>query len=217
MMDTVDLIQGTEEWLQARLGKATASRIADVMAKTKTGWGAGRKNYMAELVAERLTGAAAERFTNAAMKWGSDAEPHARAAYEFYRDAEVVEVGFVGHPTITMAGASPDGLVGDEGLMEIKCPNTATHIDTLTGKNVEGKYVTQMQFQMACTGRIWCDWVSFDPRLPEDLRLFVKRVHADVERIAELENAVVAFLSELDDMIAALRPEAQDNTVLAAG
>jgi putative phage-type endonuclease len=201
----VEIRQGTPEWFQARLGYVTASRVADVVARTKTGWGASRANYMAQLIAERLTGVVAESYTNAAMQWGTETEPQARAAYAFYRDADVTEVGFVLHPTIGEAGASPDGLVGDDGLVEIKCPETKTHIDTLLGQEVPGKYVIQMQWQMACTGRKWCDFVSFDPRLPEAMSLFVKRVERDDEHIAELEREVIAFLNELRDKVARLR------------
>lgn len=200
------IIQGTPEWLAARVGKVTASRVADVTARTKTGWGASRANYMAELVAERLTGAHAERFTNAAMQWGTDKEPDARAAYVFMRDLDVIEVGFVDHPTIEQSGASPDGLVGADGLVEIKCPNTATHIETLLSQSVPEKYVTQMQWQMACTGRAWCDFVSFDPRMPEGrLRMFVQRVERDDSLIATLEGDVASFLAELDAKVASLR------------
>ncbi|CAN7305118.1 YqaJ viral recombinase family protein [Phenylobacterium sp. LjRoot164] len=200
------IIQGTPEWLAARVGKVTASRVADVTARTKTGWGASRANYMAELVAERLTGAHAERFTNAAMQWGTDKEPDARAAYVFMRDLDVIEVGFVAHPTIEQSGASPDGLVGADGLVEIKCPNTATHIETLLSQSVPEKYVTQMQWQMACTGRAWCDFVSFDPRMPEGrLRMFVQRVERDDSLIATLEGDVASFLAELDAKVASLR------------
>lgn len=197
--------QRTEEWFAARLGKVTASRVSDVIARTKSGPSASRRNYLAELVAERLTGEPAARFTNAAMQWGTDTEPMARAAYEFHTDNTVQEVGFVLHPRIAESGASPDGLVGDDGLIEIKCPGTATHIDTLLGAEIDGKYLTQMQWQMACTGRAWCDWVSFDPRLPEDMRMVVRRVARDDERVAELESAVREFLTELDDTIARLR------------
>lgn len=201
---TTDLIQGTEEWLAARVGKVTASRVADVVARTKTGYGASRANYMAELVAERLTGQPAERFTNAAMAWGTEKEPDARAAYVFMRDADVAEVGFVAHPRIAMTGASPDGLVGGDGMVEIKCPMTASHIETLIGQAVPGKYVTQMQWQMACAGRAWCDFVSFDPRMPAEMQLFVHRVHRDETMIAELEREVAAFLAELDAKVAQL-------------
>lgn len=198
------MIQGSAEWHAARLGKVTASRVADVMARTKTGWGASRKNYMAELIAERLTGTAAEGFTNQAMQWGIDTESQARAAYSFFRDAEVVEVGFIDHPVIAMTGASPDGQIGTDGLLELKCPNTATHIDTLLSGAVPDKYILQMQWQLACTGRAWCDFASFDPRMPQNLRLFAKRVDRDGPRIKEIESAVLAFLTELDATLAAL-------------
>lgn len=191
------IIQGSVEWLQIRLGKVTASRISDVVAKTKTGPAASRANYMAELIAERLTGEPGERFTNAAMQWGTDKEPEARSAYEFYRNASVVEIGFVHHPKIEASGASPDGLVGEDGLVEIKCPNTSTHLDTLLGQMVPAKYINQMQWQMACSGRQWCDFVSYDPRLPESMRLFIKRMPRDDKRIGELETEVAAFLLEI--------------------
>jgi putative phage-type endonuclease len=199
MIEMMD--QGTEEWFTIRIGKVTASRVADVIAKTKTGYSASRDNYMAQLVCERLTGQKGESFTNAAMQHGTDTEPLARAAYEALQDVLVDEVGFVPHPKIEMAGASPDGLVGDDGLLEIKCPNTATHIDTLLSQTVPGKYNTQMQFQMACTGRKWCDFVSFDNRLPEELQLFVRRVPRDEVFIRLIEAEIVQFLAELDDKI----------------
>jgi putative phage-type endonuclease len=201
---TADLIQGSPEWIAARLGKVTASRVADVIAKTKTGWGVSRKNYAAELVAERLTGVAAERYTNAAMQWGTDTEPQARAAYEFFRDATVQQVGFIDHPRIAMSGASPDGLVGTDGMLELKCPNTATHIDTLLTKAVPQNYFTQMQWQLACSGRLWCDYCTFDPRMPQHLRIFTFRVARDEKFIAEAERAVIEFLVEIDATIAAL-------------
>lgn len=193
----LELVQGTQEWLAVRCGKVTASRVADVVAKTKSGPSASRMNYMAELIAERLTGLPAERFTNTAMAWGTEKEPDARAAYEFYRGETVKEVGFVLHPGIDDSGASPDGLVGNDGQVEIKCPNTATHLETLLGKMVPSKYVNQMQWQMACTGRHWCDFVSYDPRLPEHMRLFVKRIPRDEGRIKELEADIVEFLREI--------------------
>jgi putative phage-type endonuclease len=200
--------QGTAEWHQERLGKVTASRVADVIAKTKTGWGASRANYMAELLVERLTGNPTETYTNAAMQWGTETEPLARAAYEFLRDAEITAVGFVPHAKIIMSGASPDGLIAADGLIEIKCPNSATHIDTLLGGSTPGKYRTQMQWQMACTGRAWCDFVSFDPRLPAELQMFVRRVERDDKEIAELEACVVGFLAELDGKLTALQARA---------
>lgn len=197
--------QGSIEWLAARVGKVTASRVADVIATTKTGYGASRANYMAELIAERLTGQPAERYTNAAMAHGTATEPEARDLYAFMVDAEVEQVGLVEHPTVADSGASPDGLVGDDGLVEIKCPNTATHIETLLGQTVPAKYVTQMQWQMACTGRQWCDFASYDPRLPESMRIFIQRVERDEEYIAWLETEVTKFLTELDEKVAALR------------
>lgn len=201
-----EVAQGTEEWHALRLGKVTASRIADVMATLKTGKpAAGRINYQAELVAERLTGARGAAFSNAAMQWGTETEPQARVAYEFMTDSTVREVGFVDHPTIPMAGASPDGLVGEDGLVEIKCPNTATHIETLLGGAIPDKYIKQMQFQMACTGRAWCDFVSFDPRLPAEMQLFVKRVPRDDAGISEIEASVSAFLREVEETVSALQ------------
>lgn len=197
--------QRTEEWFAARLGKVTASRVADLMAKTKSGYSTSRANYMAELICERLTEAKAERFTNAAMQWGTDVEPQARDAYCFMFDTEVVETGFALHPSIADFGASPDGLVGDTGLIEIKCPNTATHIETLFNETVPAKYMTQMQVQMACTGRDWCDFVSFDPRCPAELQMWVHRVPRDPAAIAEIEGEVQAFLLELDAKLGALR------------
>lgn len=196
--------QGSADWFEIRRGKVTASRVADVIGKTKTGYGAGRANYAAQLIAERLTGTLAESYSNAAMAWGTEQEPEARLAYEFRTDAEVEQVAFVSHPTIEMSGASPDGLVADDGMLEIKCPNTATHIETLRGQSIPGKYQTQMLWQMACTGRQWCDFVSFDPRMPEEMRFFVRRLHRDNDRIAELEAEVTAFLTEIDATVAEL-------------
>jgi len=198
MIEMMD--QGSDAWFEARIGKVTASRVADVIAKTKTGYSASRDNYMAQLVCERLTGEKGESFTNAAMQHGTDTEPLARAAYEAHADVLVDEVGFVPHPSIIMAGASPDGLVGEDGLLEIKCPN----IETLLSQTVPGKYNTQMQFQMACTGRSWCDFVSFDNRLPQELQLFVKRVPRDNMYIKLMEDEIVRFLNELDIKIAQL-------------
>jgi putative phage-type endonuclease len=193
--------QGSDAWFNIRIGKVTASRVADVLAKTKTGYSTTRDNYMAQLVCERLTGQKGESFTNAAMQHGTETEPLARAAYEARYDVLVDEVGFVPHPTIEMSGASPDGLVGDDGLIEIKCPNTATHIETLLSESVPNKYYTQMQFQIACTGRKWCDFVSFDNRLPTELQMFVKRVPRDDMYIKLIEDEIVKFLAELDTKI----------------
>ena len=195
---TEEIIQRSDAWHQIRLGKATASRIADIIAKTKSGYSTSRDNYMAQLVCERLTGQKGESFTNAAMQWGTETEPLARSAYEAYADLMVEEVAFVQHPKIEMAGASPDGLVGLFGMLEIKCPNTATHIEALLTETVPTKYITQMQWQMACAQRQWCDFVSFDPRIRQDLQLFVKRVEFDASYVAMLEEEVIQFLKELD-------------------
>lgn len=196
--------QGTPEWFAARLGNVTASRVADVIAKTKSGYSASRENYMAQLICERMTNTVAESYTNAAMQWGTETEPLARAAYESFADVLVDEVGYIAHPTIERAGASPDGLIGVFGLLEIKCPNTATHIDTLISEQVPNKYITQMQWQMSCTGRTWADFVSFDPRLPSGLQMFVKRVEFDAEYVAMLKEEVIKFLAELDAKISKL-------------
>lgn len=193
--------QKTEEWFAQRLGKVTASRVADVMAKTKTGYSASRENYMAQLVVERLTQTKAESFTNAAMQWGTDQEPFARAAYEAAQGVMVEEVGFMSHPTIEMAGASPDGLVGDDGMVEIKCPNSAGMIEALLTQKVPAKYFAQMQLQMACAGRQWCDYVVFDPRMPAKAQLFVKRVPRDNDFIKEMETEIVKFLSEVNAQV----------------
>jgi putative phage-type endonuclease len=199
------LIQGSDEWLRARLGKVTASRIADVVARTKTGWGASRANYAAQLIAERLTGALVETYTNAAMQWGTATEAEARLAYADSVIETVTEVGFIPHPRIAMTGASPDGLVGDAGLVELKCPNTATHIEILLGGKVPDKYILQMQWQMACAERAYCDFVSYDPRLPAEMRLFVKRLDRDDKRIAELSKEVMIFLDEVMEKVESLQ------------
>ena len=190
--------QRSDEWFQARLGKVTASRIADLMARTKSGYSTSRANYTAELIAERLTGIKGDFYQNAAMQWGTEQEPHARAAYEILKGVLVNEVGFVPHPTISDSGASPDGLVEEDGLVEIKCPFTATHLDFLTTGNVPEKYNLQMHWQMACTGRAWCDYVSYDPRLPPKMGIAIKRVNRDATLIGQIEDEVRTFLSELD-------------------
>ena len=196
--------QRTEEWFAARLGKVTASRVADVLAKIKSGESASRKNYKMELVVQRLTNKQGESFTNAAMEWGTEQEPFARMAYEAHTGTFVKEEGFVDHPTIEGFGCSPDGIVG-EGLIEIKAPNTANHIETVLENKVPSKYIPQMQAQMACTGAKWCDFVSFDPRVPEDLQLFVVRVERDQEYIDAMEVEVKQFLSEVLDLFNQLK------------
>lgn len=197
--------QRTAEWFAQRLGKVTASKVADVIARTKTGYSASRENYLAQLVVERFTGQPTESYTNAAMQWGTDQEPFARAAYENATGVLVEECGFVLHPVIDASGASPDGLVGDDGLIEIKCPSTATMIETLLEDKIPGKYITQMQWQMACTGRAWCDFVCFDPRMPEGLQLYIKRIERDDAYITELASEIRKFLAEVDAKVSALQ------------
>lgn len=203
--------QGSKEWLELRLGKVTASRIADVLAKGKSGEALSREDYRYELVVQRLTGDPGESFTNAAMEWGTATEPQARIAYEAQADVFVEQVPFVLHPTIEWFGCSPDGLIGDKGLLEIKCPNSKTHIKYLNAGKPPAKYVPQMQCQMAVTGRQWCDFVSFDPRLPGDLQLFVVRLDRDEDYIKSMEAEVVKFLSEVETMFKQLKEKEHGN------
>ena len=193
--------QGTEQWLLDRLGHLTASRMVDVMATTKSGPSASRKNYLAQLVAERLTGRVAESFTNAAMEWGTSNEPLARAEYEILTGRFVDQDGFIKHPDIEWCGASCDGFTDDGGLIEIKAPNTATHIDYLLGQKPPAKYVPQMLLQLACTGRGWCDFVSYDPRMPEEHRMFLVRFEPKREEILAVEQAAIEFLAEVQATI----------------
>ena len=193
--------QGSEAWFSQRLGKATASRIADILAKTKSGYSTSRENYCVELALERITGARQEFYTNDAMKWGTETEPLARAAYEAHTGAMVDEVAMIDHPAIAMSGASPDGCIDKDGLIEIKCPNSATHMKTLLSKKPDGKYITQMMWQMACTGRKWCDFVSFDPRFPAHLQLFITRIQRDDDQIYLMESEVGRFLDEVASMV----------------
>jgi putative phage-type endonuclease len=196
--------QGSFEWFLLRLGKLTASKLALALGKTKGGWVASRDNVMCEMAVERLTGTPTESFTSTAMQWGKDTEPLARAAYSFRRGVEVEEVAFVDHPELDWSGASPDGLVGKDGLIEIKCPNTANHIKTITGGAIKKAYIWQMQWQMACTGRKWCDFVSFDPRMPEHLQMLIRRVEFDEALVASLEHDAKEFLGEVDRMVKTL-------------
>jgi putative phage-type endonuclease len=197
-MKVIDFPQGSQEWLSARAGKVTASRICDVMAKIKSGEAAARRDYRAQIIAEILTGRPQEDgFINDEMRWGNEQEPFARAAYEVSAGVLVDKVGLVLHPRIDRAAASPDGLAGD-GLVEIKCPKTATHLQYLLAGEVPSKYQPQMLWQMACTERDWCDFVSFDPRLPQTLQLFHVRFRRDESRIKDMEAEVIAFLAEVD-------------------
>lgn len=197
--------QRTTEWHAARLGKVTASKVSDVVARTKTGYSSSRANYMAQLVCERLTGKPTEGFSNAAMEWGVEQEAAARDAYSAKVGELVTEVGFIDHPSIPNAGASPDGLVSLDGCTEIKCPSTATHIEYLFEREPPQKYFYQMQWQMACADRQWCDWVSYDPRMPEALQLLVVRIPRDEDCVKMLEDEVRKFLAELDDKVSKLK------------
>jgi putative phage-type endonuclease len=203
--------QRTEEWFQQRLGKVTASRISDVIAKTKTGVSTSRQNYLVQLVSERLTGKKGDSFVNQAMLDGIEREGAARAIYMLNRDVSVTEVGFFDHPVIKNSGASPDGAVNAEeegkyaGLIEIKCPIETTHTNTLMSKSVPSKYIPQMQWQLACTGAKWVDFVSYNPNFPMELQLFVARVDRDDTYIAELEAEVIKFLEEVEQTIIKLK------------
>jgi putative phage-type endonuclease len=197
--------QGSKEWLELRLGKVTASRITDVLAKGKSGEALTREDYRYELVVQRLTGDPGESFTNAAMEWGTATEPQARIEYEKFKDLFVEQVPFILHSSIEWFGCSPDGLVQDTGLVEIKCPSSKNHIKYLNAGKPPAKYVPQMQCQMAVTGRQWCDFVSFDPRLPPDLQLFVARLDRDEEYIKSMEVEVVKFLTEVETMYTQLK------------
>ena len=203
--------QRTEEWFQARLGKVTASRISDVIAKTKTGVSTSRQNYLIQLVSERLTGKKGDSYVNQAMLDGIEREDAARSLYMLNKDVDVTEVGFFDHPVIKNSGASPDGAVHAEiegkyaGLIEIKCPIETTHTNTLMSKSVPSKYIPQMQWQLACTGAKWVDFVSYNPNFPEELQLFVTRVDRDDAYIAELEAEVIKFLDEVDQTIIKLK------------
>lgn len=202
---------GTDEWRRARLGWLTASRIADATAKLKSGgYGASRANLMAALICERLTDVPMESFTTKEMQWGIDHEPEAIAAYSWHFDVEVQPTGFVRHPRIDYCGATPDGAVGDDGLIEIKCPNTSTHIDTLLRGAPDPRYIKQMQFQLSCTGRKWVDFVTYDPRMPLELQFRAYRVPRDDKMIAELESEAEKFLAEMDEKIRALRELCQE-------
>ena len=187
--------QGTDEWLAERAGRVTASQINNcMMAKTTAGY----QNYMSTLIVERLTGKPVVTFKSAAMEHGNDTEDRARAFYELEAGFDVEEVGFVRHPEIEWSGASPDGLVSDDGLVEIKCPQPTKHIKNLTGGSIDRVYMLQMQWQMACTGRQWCDFVSFNPDFPDHLQMKIQHVKRDQDLISEIEVHVNRFLGETE-------------------
>lgn len=204
-MALIDVEQGSAEWLQMRIGCVTGSRMSDVMAKLKRKEGEAqcRQDYKSEIVCEALTGRAADHYVSPAMEWGMENEIFARNAYEV-EVGTIEPVGFALHATIKRFGASPDGLVGHSGLVEFKCANTATHIDYIIKGVVPAEYHWQMLAEMACSERDWCDFVSYDPRLPKRLQLFVRRFERDDARIAEMEVEVEKFLAEVDEVIAKL-------------
>jgi putative phage-type endonuclease len=214
-MTIIDVVQRSPEWFAARAGSLGASQLADVIAKTRSGYSTSRQNLMGDLAAERLTGVPTNSYSNAAMQWGVDNEAEARAAYVFEKDVAVEEVGMILHPKIPGTHASPDGVVFDtsvttvgdrHGLVEIKCPFvTAQHLATLVGREIKAEYMTQMQWQLACSGAAWVDYVSYDPRLPAELQLFVRRIPRDADVIEVLETEVRAFLSDLDDLLGELK------------
>lgn len=193
-------LQRTDEWYRHRLGKVTASNVSKVLAKTKSGPAAIRSDYMTELLIERLTGEPASSYVNAAMQWGIDQEARARAVFSLEEGLHVEQTGLVDHPTIKMFGASPDGLVGDDGVLEIKCPNSATHWDTLSRGVSANKYKPQIMAQLSCTGRKIAHFVSFDPRYPAELMYFHATIERDDKYIADMEKQIVQFLGELDEM-----------------
>jgi putative phage-type endonuclease len=198
-MDNIQVIeQGSDAWHQLRAGKVTASRVADILAKTKTGPSASRQNYLIELALQRTTGIIQESYSNSAMEWGIQTEPQARVAYEVTTNNFVDKVAFIDHPSIKWFGCSPDGLVSDRGLLEIKCPNSATHWEYFKSKKPPQKYFIQMQAQIAVTNKDWCDFVSFDPRMPDRSQLLIVRVDRDEAFIAEMEAEIKKFLDEVE-------------------
>lgn len=194
--------QGSAAWFASKLGQVGASQIVNVMAKGK---GASRANLMATLLLERLTGVHIETFSSPAMKWGNEMEPKAREYYGFMTNTSPTLAKYVPHPTIPMTGASPDSYVGDDGLMEIKCPLAATHLETLLGAKIDRAYVLQTAWQMACTGRAWVDFVSYSPLFPAHLQFHCRRVMRDSVLILEISREVIAFNAELDAKITELK------------
>jgi putative phage-type endonuclease len=198
--------QGTPEWLAARLGHVTASRFSDVLAKGK---GITREKYLIQIVCERLTGLSQPEYVNGAMEWGTEQEPFARMAYEVKTQAIVQEVGFIKHPTMARVGGSPDGLIGDNGGVQIKCPSSHVHIATIRN-GMPSEHRAQVQGEMAVTNRTWWDFVSYDPRMPEPLQLYIERIKRDDDYIEQqLVPAVLAFLREVDEVIAELMERAK--------
>lgn len=204
-MNPLELTQNTDEWRKYKCGRLGGSSIADMLTRTKSGWGAGRKNLAARLIAERLTGCPQESYKSRAMEYGNETEAEAANMYGWEKDVDPVAVGYVDHPTIAWAGCSPDRLIGTDGLIQIKCPNTAQHLESLLGGSIDGAYVKQMQWELACTGRKWNDFVTFDKRLPPEMQLHVTRVYRCDETISELEREAKVFLNEIAETVAHLK------------
>lgn len=196
--------QGTAEWRLERVGMITASRIKDVMATIKSGEAASRRDYRMQLAVERISGLPTEGFVSADMRWGTEQEPLARLAYSLHTGFDVEEVGFVKHPAIRNSGCSPDGLIGDDGMVEIKNGKTATHVEWAVAGIVPPEHVPQMQWQMACTGRTWTDFVSFDSRMPDGMQLFVRRLYRDDDHIRKIAAEVIKLDAEVEETIVKL-------------
>jgi len=200
----IDAVQGSAEWNQLKCGWIGASRIGDMLATTKNGWAASRKNYFNELLAQRLTGRRTSRYIYS-LNNRLEMEPEARSAYEFYTGNDVVEVGFIPHPRIDRAGASPDGLVGEDGGLEIKCCDAGAHLAMIETGIIDSAYLYQCQFGMACAERSWWDFVAYHPDMPEELKFWTKRIERDDHCIAKIEKAVREFDAEIEAKSAALR------------
>lgn len=199
--DRIAVEQGTDAWFAMRLGKVTASRVADVMAKTKTGVAASRQNYLIELALQRVTGVFEQGFTTQAMQDGIDREAQARVLYEVTTGEFVDQAPFVDHPTIEGFGASPDGLVNTNGLCEIKCRGNSGHWEVIKTKEIPKKYWIQQQAQLACTGREWNDYVGYNPNFPDKSKLYVQRVYRDEAFIADMEAQIKQFLIEVEEEV----------------
>lgn len=200
------MAQRTPEWFAIRAGKFTGSRFSDLMAVTKTGPSASRRNLIATLACERMTGQCVDTYTNTAMQRGVELEAEARAAYESHVGELVMDEAFIQHPTLEWVGVSVDGLVSHDGLVELKCPSAmARHMDALLSSDHVREYYWQIQGQMWVTGRSWCDAVSFDPRWPEPFRLAVQRVLRDEPAIAKLETECIKAEQEVQISIARLK------------
>ena len=202
------MVQQTDEWWDAKRGKVSASHIADIMAKGKGGKpSTTRRNYMTTLLLERLTGETEETFANAAMENGVEQEPVARAAYEAKHGLDVVQVGFIESQILQNFGASPDGLIEDDGLIEIKCPSHGVHLEYLRSETVPRNYVLQIHGQMMCTDRAWCAFVSYDKSFPPHLQMVERMVERDHDLCAEIAHEVKVFNAELDLLMEELRSE----------